>query len=93
MATWTITSMNCIFDINGMKDVVKEVSFLVDDLIHGKVELPEPQGSFLPYNELTQENVVDWVKSVLTDSGVSSYEEMANQLKAPPATGYKALPW
>ena len=93
MATWKITNMNCILIQDGKQNIVKDVEFFVDDLLSGKVEIPYVDGEFLPYNELTESAVIEWVKSVLTDSGVAYYEDMVAQIKAPATTGYKGLPW
>jgi hypothetical protein len=93
MATWKITNMNCILNQDGKQNIVKDVEFFVDDLLSGKVEIPYVDGEFLPYNELTESAVIEWVKSVLTDSGVAYYEDMVDQIKAPATTGYKGLPW
>jgi hypothetical protein len=93
MATWKITSINCILNQKGKQDVVKDVEFFVDDLLSGKVEIPFVDGEFLPYKELTEDMVVNWVKSALTDSGVAYYEDSVAQLQMPATTGYKGLPW
>jgi hypothetical protein len=93
MATWKITNMKCVLDQNGRQNVVNEIEFSVDDLLNGKVEIPYVDGTFLPYNELTESAVIEWVKSALTNSGVAYYEDMVAQLQAPATTGYKGLPW
>ena len=93
MATWRITNINCILDQDGKQDIVKDVEFFVDDLLSGKVEIPYVDGDFLPYKELTESAVIEWVKSVLTESGVAYYEDAVAQLQAPATTGYKGLPW
>jgi hypothetical protein len=93
MYNWKITNMNCILNQDGKQDIVKEVEFSVDDLVNGTVEIPYTEGDFLPYSNLTQDTVIGWVKSALTDAGVASYEDTVNQLKAPATTGYKGLPW
>jgi hypothetical protein len=93
MATWRVRNINCILNRDGKQDIVKEVEFSVDDLVNGVIAIPYVDGDFLPYNELTEDIVIGWVKSALTDPGVASYEDAAAQLQAPPTTGYKGLPW
>jgi len=93
MATWKITNMNCILNQDGKQDIVKDVEFSVGDLLNGKVEIPYVDGDFLPYKELTESVVIEWVKSALTESGVAYYEDTVTQLQAPATTGYKGLPW
>jgi hypothetical protein len=93
MYIWKITNMNCILNQDGKQDIVKEVEFSVDDVVNGTVATPYTGGNFLPYSELTENIVINWVKSALTDSGVAYYEDMVDQIKAPATTGYKGLPW
>ena len=93
MATWKIRNMNCILNQDGKQNIVKEVEFIIDDLVNGVVARPYADGDFLPYSELTEDVVIGWVKTALTDSVVAAYEDTAAQLQAPPTTGYKGLPW
>jgi len=93
MNVWKITHINCILDQDGKQNIVKEVEFSVDGLVNGTAAIPYEDGNFLSYSELTEGTVIGWVKSALTDSGVAYYEDMVAQLKAPPTTGYKGLPW
>jgi hypothetical protein len=85
--------MKCILDQDGKQNIVKEVEFSVDNLVNGTVETPYEGGDFLSYSELTEDTVIGWVKSVLTDSGVAYYEDRVAQLQVPATTGYKGLPW
>jgi hypothetical protein len=93
MATWKVRNINCVLNQNGKQNIVKEVEFIVDDLVNGVVEIPYVDGNFLSYNDLTEDVVIGWVKAALTDSIVAAFEDRANELKAPPTTGYKPLPW
>ena len=56
------------------------------------------QESFIPYNELTEEIVIGWIKDKLGVNTVENYEntlaDQVNNLLDPPVTPEaKALPW
>lgn len=54
----------------------------------------QSESGFIPYNQLTQEIVLGWVKTQLGDSGVASYEEsLQKQLTPAPTPEYTPLPW
>ena len=93
MYNWKITNIKCVLDQDGKQNIVKEVEFSIDDLINGGVVIPYTEGDFLAYDQLTEDVVIGWVKSVLTEALVSSYEAKVDQLKNPATTGYKPLPW
>jgi hypothetical protein len=93
MATWKVRNINCVLNQNGKQNIVKEVEFIIDGLVNGVVEIPYVDGDFLSYDGLTEDVVIGWVKAALTDSVVAAFEGRANELQAPPTTGYKPLPW
>lgn len=93
MATWKVRNINCVLNKDGKENIVKEVEFIVDDLVNGVVNIPYVDGNFLAYDDLTEDAVIGWVKSALSDSVVVAFEDRANELKAPASTGYKPLPW
>ena len=93
MATWKVRNINCILNQNGKQNIVKEVEFIVDGLVNGVVEIPYVPGDFLAYDDLTEDTVIGWVKTALTDSIVAAFEDRAAELQAPPTTEYKPLPW
>ena len=59
------------------------------------VEL-DPEGDFTPYDKLTQEQVLSWVKSAMGDGKIAEIEsyldqQIANQINPPVVS--PALPW
>jgi len=93
MATWKVRNINCILNQDGKQNIVKQVEFVVANLVSGVVDIPYINGDFLSYDNLTEDVVIGWVKAALTDSIVAAYEDRAIELQAPPTTGYKPLPW
>lgn len=63
--------------------------------IYGSVQLPEPEGNIIPYEELTEEIVLGWLTGILGEEFVSSMEatllaQIETQKNPPTASG---LPW
>ena len=62
---------------------------------YGSVSLAAPGDSFTPYADITEEQSVGWVKSVLGDDQVAAYEKSVEdqiELQKNPVTG-KGVPW
>lgn len=104
MVTWTINSLLVKPQADGFTDVVYIVQWLASDTdgTHqarrgGKTEVPAPAGgSFTPFDQLTEAEVVGWVKSSLGPGQVVAVEADLNvqimYLQQPPVTS-PPLPW
>ena len=104
--TWSITSIDTIKTQNGLTDIVYNVrwklsgtSGSVTESEEGQcVHLPSPDSeSFINYSSLSENVVIEWVKSILgtekvasiENSVVSRVEEVFNS----PSEENKPLPW
>lgn len=66
--------------------------------IPGTVRLPEPDGEFTPYDQLSEEQVLEWVFGSLTEAQKTAIEtDLANEIEAksrpPQPTPPAPLPW
>lgn len=106
MATinWKVEQMTSYPTYSGKSDVVFNVGWkaICDDGGHlgysfgtQIIEL-DPSAPFTPYKDLTEDQVIEWVKSSLGEDGVIKVEaeiqEMINLSKNPPVVTYP-LPW
>lgn len=104
MVTWTVNSMLVKPQEEGFTDVVYIVNWLCSDTDGtnearrgGKTEVPLPAGgTFVPYDQLTETEVIGWVKAVLGDAEVASIEADLNfqilYMQQPPVVELP-LPW
>ena len=101
---WRILSMNCLKNLDGLSDVVYEINWLCYAMIEGFDGATQgfvfveynPEVPYIPFAELTQEQVIMWVKNSLGEMAVSQYEQQAlafAQEKAHPKTITPRLPW
>lgn len=103
--TWNILQVSTFPEKAGKNNVVHRVTFSVfgiDDVGHSAskrdiidLELNESE-SFTPFEQLTQQQVIEWVKDSLTPAGVKEIETtistaINNQLN--PSAISPALPW
>lgn len=104
MATWKVTDLLVKPQVDGFTNVVYIVNWLVTDTDGvnevrkgGKTEVPLPAGdTFIPYDQLTENQVINWVKNVLGSEEVSSIEaDLQAQLAyiANPPIVSVPLPW
>ena len=101
---WTVAQMDAYPDFAGNADVVFAVHWRMDGTdgkhsagVYGAAMLTlDPEGSFTPYEKLTEDQVIGWVKDALGKEQVVAYEEsVANQIDAivnPPVIS-PPLPW
>lgn len=99
--TWSVTAMNCYPQEAGQSDVVFTVHWTcsgVQDEYSGSVysttSVPAPEGSFTPYADLTQEQVLGWVWANGVDKDVveaAVQQQIDNQINPPVVT--PPLPW
>jgi hypothetical protein len=101
---WTVSALDCYPEYEGHKDVVFTAHWRLDGTdgeytagVYGTVGLTlDPEAPYTPFADLTEAQVIGWVKDALGEEQVSSYEEnVANQIAAlvnPPVVT-PPLPW
>lgn len=104
MTNWTITSLMVKAQEAGYTDVVYQVSWLASDTDGtnvarqgGETEVPTPAGGvFVPFDQLTEEMIIGWVKNVLGPQKVAAIEADLNvqilYMQQPPVMS-PPLPW
>lgn len=104
MTNWTVTSMLVKPQADGFADVVYMVNWIASDTDGtnearrgGKTEVPLPAGgTFVPFDQLTEAEVIGWVKEVLGLEQVAAIEADLNvqilYMQQPPVTS-PPLPW
>lgn len=102
--TWNIVQFDVIPSQGGLTEVVKSIHWSAvgtDGQYNGSnfgiVSLaPAESGSFVPYDQITEPEAIDWVKTALGPVQVAKTEEIINnQIEAeknPPTTN-PPLPW
>lgn len=102
--TWTVVQMDAYPEYEGQTDVVFTVHWTLSGVdgehtagVYGSVGLTlDPEADFTPYADLTEAQVVGWVKDALGEEQVASYEEnVAAQIEAQinPPVVTPPLPW
>jgi len=102
--TWNVVSMDCYPELNGQTDVVFVCHWQLNGTdgthngsVYGSVGLTlDPEATYVPYADLTEAQVIGWVKEALGEESVTSYEDnvaqqIANQINPPVVT--PPLPW
>jgi len=102
--TWAVVQMDAYPEQDGETDVVFNVHWTLtgtDGTYSGNVYgsqsvAVDPEAPFTPYADLTQAQVIGWVKDALGEEQVASLEanvaeQIANQINPPVVT--PALPW
>lgn len=102
--TWLAERLDAYPEKDGFKDVVFTVCWRVNAVdgqyvstVNGKQLIGlNPDEPFTPYADLTQPQVIGWVKDAMTPKGVSDLENnlagmIANQITPPVVS--PALPW
>ena len=99
--TWTVTAMDCYPQEGGNTDVVFTVHWTCAGVqgdysasVINTTQVPTPEGSFTPYADLTQEQVLGWVwangvDQTATENAVR--QMIDNQINPPVVT--PPLPW
>jgi len=101
---WRVLSMSCIANLNGLTDVVYEIQWLCyatdgtyDGATQGFVSVTyNPDVPYTPFNQLTQDQVLVWVKNALGENAVLQAEQQALAFaneKANPTIVNPPLPW
>lgn len=104
MATWTVTDMLVKPQEGAYTDVVYIVNWLCSDTDGTnearrgeKTEVPAPAGgTFVPFDQLTEAEVIGWVQAQLGPEQVAAIEADLNMqipyMQNPPVTSLP-LPW
>jgi len=104
MAQWNIVQMDAYPEYEGNADVVFTVHWTLTAVegeyagsVYGSVGLTlDPEATYVPYADLTKEQVVGWVHAALGEEQVAAYEaSVAQQIadQANPPVVSPALPW
>jgi hypothetical protein len=103
MATWAVQSMMVKTQESGQSDVVYLVDWLASDTDGvnearrgGQTEIPAPTGTFVPYDQLTEQQVLDWVWAQIGSDAKTAIETNLNMqivyMQQPPVVSLP-LPW
>lgn len=99
--TWTVTAMDVYTKEDGNSDVVFTVHWTCYGVfadttgsVYSTCSVPAPEGSFTPYADLTQEQVLGWIYANGVDKDATEaavdkqiQEKIAPTVQTPP------LPW
>lgn len=101
---WTIAQLDCYPEYEGRTDVVFTAHWRCDGTdgehtggVYGSVGLTlDPDAPFTPFADLTEAQVVGWVKDALGEEQVAAYEanidkQIADQINPPVVN--PPLPW
>lgn len=98
---WSVSSMDCYPQEAGNTDVVFCVHWTcsgIDGEFSGSVystcTVPAPEGSFTPYADLTEQQVLGWIwaNGVDQDSAELAVQQQIDNQKNPPVVS-PPLPW
>jgi 3',5'-cyclic AMP phosphodiesterase CpdA len=102
--TWAVQQMDCYPEEDGETDVVFTVHWTLTGTdgtytgyVYGTQSVSiDPDVPFTPYADLTETQVIGWVKSAMGEEQVASYEanvaeQIADQIDPPVVT--PPLPW
>ena len=102
--TWTVVQMDAYPEYGGEAEVVFNVHWILTGSEAGFVGAAygaqfvtlDPDASFTPYADLTQEQVIGWVKAAMGADKVTAAEiDVANQINSQiaPTVVAPPLPW
>lgn len=84
---WKIASVKCIPEISGNENVVQQIEWLVtannnDFLgsVNGQQDIVYDPENFVPYESLTQPQMIQWVKTAMGTNRVAELEAKAVEL-------------
>ena len=102
--TWSVMQMDCYPEVDGETDVVFTVHWTLTGsdgtytgYVYGSQAVSvDPESPFTPYADLTQEQVISWVKNAMGEEQVTVYEQnvaaqISDQIAPPVVT--PSLPW
>jgi hypothetical protein len=102
--TWSVSQLDAYPEYEGNADVVFTVHWTLNGTegehtagVYGSAGLTlDPEASYVPYADLTEAQVIGWVKDALGEEAVTGYEanvaqQIADQINPPVVT--PQLPW
>lgn len=102
--TWAVVQMDAYPEFDGNADVVFTVHWTLNGTdgdhtgsVYGSAGLTlDPEATYVPYADLTEAQVIGWVKDALGEEAVTGYEanvaqQIADQINPPVVT--PQLPW
>ena len=98
---WKVVQLDTAPSDDGLTDVVKTAHYTVDAIdgdyqvgAYGSIgfDAPDP-ATFKPYSELTQDEIVGWVKDKLDVAEVEATLDAGIENKKNPPIVQKPLPW
>ena len=99
--TWTVTAMDCYPEEDGNADVVFTVHWTCSGTdgtynasVYATCAVPAPTGTFTPYDQLTQDQVLGWIWANGVDrftTEAAVVQQIDNQINPPVVT--PPLPW
>jgi hypothetical protein len=97
-----IESIQVIEAIDNKENIVKKIKFLLEGTRNDKIEFvidtvelefnPEFE-TFIPFEELTEETIINWVVFALGEERLSHYKELIAERIGPENIVDKPLPW
>ena len=102
--TWSVAQLDAYPEFDGNTDVVFTVHWTLNGIdgehtghVYGSsAVLLNEGGTFVPYADLTEAQVIGWVKEALGEEAVTGFEaSVAKQIEdqANPPVVHPALPW
>jgi hypothetical protein len=102
--TWSVSQLDAYPEYEGNADVVFVVHWVLNGTdgehtggVYGSAGLTlDPEAIYVPYADLTEAQVIGWVKEALGEEAVTGYEanvaqQIADQINPPVVT--PQLPW
>lgn len=98
---WKIAQLDTAPSLDGLTNVVKTAHYTVDAIdgdyqvgAYGSVGFSDPDpATFKPYDELTEAEVIEWVKGKLDVAEVEASLDAGIENKKNPPIVQKPLPW
>ena len=102
---WTINTISTLPQVDGQLDVVANAMYTVvgtdgtiSSSIKGIQQFTYTGGAFTPFDQLTQDQVIGWVQSALTQQGMDTlYAAIQGCIDSivnpPPSPAPQPLPW
>jgi hypothetical protein len=100
--SWKVINIKVIPEISEKNNVVKIIDFMLEgtrneknNFVLGSVELPfDPESdTFIPFENLTEETVIAWIKSALGQEKIDQYIDTIEQRFGPESVISTKLPW
>ena len=99
ICTWSVTELKTYSDEKN-RDIVQVVNWKItakdgttEASTTGSTSLPAPEIGYVDYNDLTEEQVISWVKGALGEAQMNAAEGVAIAAVAAETYEPKPLPW